>query len=93
MAIDATKAERENTAPAPRRDGTRAPGHVLMGQVRVLARLLAASFSLTVALLFWSADSPNKIALANARNLAKTALSASFIALHGGDMRITSEVD
>ena len=58
-----------------------------------MACLLAASLALTVALLFWSADSQDKIALANARHLAKTALSASLMALHGGDMRITSEVD
>ena len=81
MAIDMINAKREIPASVPRQDDTLVPSHALTAQMRLLAGLLAASLALTVALLFWSAHSQDKIAQANARHLAKTALSVQFNSL------------
>jgi len=81
MVIELINAERENPTSVRRQDDPAPPSRALVGQMRLLACLLAASLALTVALLFWSAHSQDKIALADARHLAKTALGVQFNSL------------
>ncbi|MBT7760050.1 MAG: hypothetical protein HN732_22160 [Rhodospirillaceae bacterium] len=52
--------------------------HGLTVQIRLLAGLLVLSLALTVASLFWSAQSQDKIAEADARHLAGTALKVQM---------------
>lgn len=55
-----------------------AHNHGLTSQLRLLAGLLIVSLALTVASLFWSAHSQDKIAIANARHLAGTAVKVQM---------------
>ncbi|MDP6833387.1 MAG: ATP-binding protein [Alphaproteobacteria bacterium] len=81
MTIAANVSDGDYLKPAARRDN-----HALLGrgparQIRLLAVLLLISLALTVALLLWFAQSQDKIALANSRHLADTALKVQLQAL------------
>jgi len=64
--------------PAHRGRAETAWSYGLTTQIRLLAGLLVFSLALTLALLFWSAKSQDKIAIDSSRHLASTALSVQL---------------
>ncbi|MBT6986809.1 MAG: hypothetical protein HN956_20815, partial [Rhodospirillaceae bacterium] len=67
--------------PLPQKDGLPVPRHGIRSQLILLAGLLGLSLVLTMASLFWSGYSQDKIALENSRHLAGTALKVQLSTL------------
>ncbi|MBT5895596.1 MAG: hypothetical protein HOH61_06810, partial [Rhodospirillaceae bacterium] len=68
-------ADHEFMEPRAKTDNDTHQSSGLSNQIRLLAVLLVTSLALTVALLFWFAHSQDKVAAANARHLAQTAVT------------------
>ncbi len=66
------------TKPSHRGRAETAGSYGLTTQIRLLAGLLVFSLALTLALLFWSAKSQDKIAVGSSRHLASTALGVQL---------------
>ena len=64
--------------PALRKRAETARPYGLTTQIRLLTGLLVFSLALTLALLFWSAKTQDKIAVDSSRHLAGTALSVQL---------------
>ncbi len=61
-----------------RGQGETVPSYGLTTQIRLLAGLLAFSLTLTLALVFWSAKSQDKIAVEDSRHLANAAIGVQL---------------
>ncbi len=81
MTVAANVTDGEYLEPAVRRANHQLLGRGAARQIRLLAVLLLISLALTVALLLWFAQSQDKIALANSRHLANTALTVQLRSL------------